>query len=190
MKKKERKKLVIDILHEMDIRKRKIAEKNKKRSYMTESMEKSEEPSGSEACEYDSDVSDKFKKMVYNLIKYPDNLSLSFDTSNININIEDIKQLKSVSTNYNNNKISNGDCRLHITIYKNSTNTGGFTMTQGYNKHTKYLDPKIYDDIISDIKDRVKSINSENFNGIWDNVARESGILRDSNLDDLLDSVD
>jgi len=44
----------------------------------------------------------------------------------------------------------------------------------------------MYNDLIDIIKDKVKEINSNNFNTIWENISRESGILRDSNLDEIL----
>ena len=44
----------------------------------------------------------------------------------------------------------------------------------------------MYNDLIDDIKDITKKINSDNFLEIWDDVMKESGVIRDSNLDDLL----
>jgi hypothetical protein len=44
----------------------------------------------------------------------------------------------------------------------------------------------MYNDLIDDIKDITKKINSDNFTEIWTDVMKESGVIRDSNLDDLL----
>jgi flagellin-specific chaperone FliS len=37
------------------------------------------------------------------------------------------------------------------------------------------------------ISDRLRNINADNFNNIWENIVKESGILRDNNLDELLE---
>ena len=37
------------------------------------------------------------------------------------------------------------------------------------------------------VSKRVMEINKENFTDIWDKVMKESGIIRDNNLDQLLD---
>lgn len=134
-------------------------------------------------CEYDEEVSTKFKKLFNNIIKYPDNIRISHTSSYINIEISDIKYIKKAyPSSYGNMYKSNGEEHLSIYVFKDTH----FSLTQGYNKHTKYNDVNMYNDLIDIIKDKVKEINSNNFNTIWENISRESGILRDSNLDEIL----
>jgi predicted metalloprotease len=38
------------------------------------------------------------------------------------------------------------------------------------------------------VMNKVREINADNFNSIWEVISKESGILRDSNLDDILNN--
>ena len=140
--------------------------------------------------EYDEMISNRFKKLVNNLIKYPDNIRLSYNDHSISLEVSDIKSLKKDTTksmSYNNSNMvkSNDNDNISIYIYNHPVD-GKFSITQGYSKSTKYSDINMYNDLIETIKDKVKEINSDNFNNIWEDISRESGILRDSNLDDIL----
>lgn len=90
-----------------------------------------EEPVKSEEeyiCEYDEEISTKFKKLFNNIIKYPDNIRISYTSSYINIEISDIKYIKKSrpqSTN-SNIKMSSGEEQLSIYIFKDKS----FTLTQ------------------------------------------------------------
>jgi hypothetical protein len=44
----------------------------------------------------------------------------------------------------------------------------------------------MYNELIDITKDKVNEINASNFNNIWENISKESGILRDFNLDEIL----
>lgn len=133
-------------------------------------------------CEYDEDVSNRFKKLFNNLIKYPDGIRLSYTSTHINIEVGDIKYIKKSRPVNNGMLKSNGDENLSIYIIKDNS----FTITQGYSRVTKYNDSNMYNDLIEITRDCVKEINSNNFNTIYEDISRESGILRDSNLEDLL----
>ena len=139
-------------------------------------------------CEYDEEISIKFKKLFNNIIKYPENIKLTHTISYINIEIANIKYIKKSPTPSNNGtiKLSSGEEQLSIYIFKDKC----FTITQGYSKQTKYVDVNMYNELIDITKDKVKEINANNFNIIWENISRESGILRDSNLDEILSNVD
>ena len=45
----------------------------------------------------------------------------------------------------------------------------------------------MFSELIDTISKRVMEINRENFTSIWDRVMKESGIIRDSNLEQLFD---
>jgi hypothetical protein len=128
--------------------------------------------------EYDEDTSSKFKKMILQIIEYNSNLRINLNESNISISINDIKLLKSNNLGKN----SSDDNYLEINIVKDV----GFLMVKGYNKRSQYKDTKMFNELDNIIKDRLKIINRENFNEIWDNIMVESGLIRDNNLLDIL----
>jgi len=53
-------------------------------------------------------------------------------------------------------------------------------------KRLAYRDPKIYDDLIGEIQISFSKLNYNNFNDLYNEVMIDSGLARDSNLDDLL----
>lgn len=139
-------------------------------------------------CEYDVNVTDKFKKLFYNILKYPDNLSIEYGEAprynpNITVSVGSIKSLKKTTSN-SGNYPSKEDDQLRIEISKT-----GFVLNYGYRKISRYEDENIYNELIDDVKNLVKEINADNFNDIWETISKESGLLRDSNLDDIFDQL-
>lgn len=133
-----------------------------------------------EFSEYDSEVSNRFKRMIIQLIEYSDNLRININPEVISISISDINQLKSK----NSSKKLNDDGYLEISILKNT----GFSISRGYNKRSNYKDTNIFDDLESLVKDRLRVINKENFNDIWNTIMVDSGLIRDNNLLDILEN--
>ena len=129
--------------------------------------------------EYDSEVSSKFKKMILSLSNYKNNLRFDVNDSKISITTDDLTLIKSGKAS--NNRLYNEENYLRVEITKE-----GFNVNHGYNKRSFYKDDNMYNDLINDIKDITKRVNSDNFTEIWTDVMKESGIIRDSNLDDLL----
>ena len=164
MKKKDLKKIAKIITEEI-------------RNYNSPKMENSEEYIW---CEYDSEVSSKFKKMILSLSNYKNNLRFDVNDTKIYITTDDLTLIKSGKT-INNNRLYNEENYLRVEITKE-----GFNVNHGYNKRSFYKDDNMYNDLINDIKDITKRVNSDNFTEIWTDVMKESGIIRDSNLDDLL----
>lgn len=163
MKKKDLKKIAKIITEEI-------------RNYNSPMAEKVEEYTW---CEYDSEVSNKFKKMILSLSNYKNNLRFDVNDSRISISTEDITLIKSGRSK--SNQLYNEENYLRIEVVKD-----GFSVNHGYNKRSFYKDDSMYNDLIDDIKDITKKINSDNFTEIWTDVMKESGVIRDSNLDDLL----
>ncbi len=162
-----------------------ILKKKRLNSYPNESREVPAPMMEEEfTSDYDSEVSLKFKKMFTNIIKYPDNIRIQYTSSYISIEISNIKYIKNSRPINNNNSMikSNGDEQLNIYILKDKH----FSVSQGYNKTSKYTDVNMYNDMIEITKNKVKEVHASNFNSIWESIAIESGILRDSNLDDIL----
>lgn len=191
MKKKDLKKVSKILFNQMEEQK---AELRKKKAALNECIPMVEEEF-TNWCEYDSDVTDRFKKLFYNILKYPDNLTIEFGESPnhpyINVNTDSIKSLKkSTSTNVNNYSTSSKMAKLaeddQLRIEVNKT---GFVLNYGYRKITRYKDENIYSELIPDVKKRVKEINANNFSDIWETISKESGLLRDSNLDDIFNEL-
>lgn len=132
-----------------------------------------------EFSEYDSEVSNRFKKMITQLIDYSVNLRINIEPEVISISVSDINQLKSKSGSKN---LNSDDDYLEVSIIKNI----GFSVVRGYNKRSHYKDTNIFDDLESLIKKRLKVINKENFSDIWNTIMVDSGLIRDNNLLDIL----
>lgn len=163
MKKKDLKKIAKIITEEI-------------RNYNSPMVEKVEEYTW---CEYDSEVSNKFKKMILSLSSYKNNLRFDVNDNRICITADDLTLIK--GGKLGSNRLYNEENYLRIEVLKD-----GFNVNHGYNKRSFYKDDNMYNDLIDDIKDISKKINSDNFTEIWTDVMKESGVIRDSNLDDLL----
>ena len=153
------------------------------RNYERESrpMKTVEEVSGGDWSEYDSEVSEKFKKMVLNLATYKNNININVDGNRISISVGDITSVKT-PIKRNSNTIYNEDNYVEMSLYKSL----GFSINYGYRLRTNYKDEKLFDEIQPILVQRLKEINADNFNEIWTELMRESGVLRDNNLDDIL----
>ena len=62
----------------------------------------------------------------------------------------------------------------------------GFSVNYGYKVRSNYKDEKLFDELQPILVQKLKEINADNFNEIWSELMKESGVLRDSNLDDIL----
>jgi hypothetical protein len=133
-------------------------------------------------AEYDSEVSDKLKKFILNVIQYKENLSITISENHFTISTSDIKNIKKSRSNSNViNKYSGSD-ENYLEIFVDEK---GFYLNYGYRKRSRYTDEEIFNELLPLVKQRNKEINSENFNEIWEEVMIESGIMRDNNLDEL-----
>jgi hypothetical protein len=133
-------------------------------------------------AEYDSEVSDKLKKFILNVIQYKENLSITISENHFTISTSDIKNIKKSRSNSNViNKYSGSD-ENYLEIFVDEK---GFYLNYGYRKRSRYTDEEIFNELLPLVKQRNKEINSENFNEIWEEVMIESGIMRDNNLNEL-----
>jgi len=139
---------------------------------------KSEEVSGGDWSEYDSEVSDKFKKMVLNLSTYKNNIHINIDSNRVSISTNDITKVK---TSSNKNSVYNDDNYVEMSLHKGL----GFSVNYGYKLRSNYKDEKLFDELQPILVQKLKQINADNFNEIWTDLMRESGVLRDSNLDEI-----
>lgn len=140
----------------------------------------SEEISGAEWCEYDPEVSEKFKKMLLNLANYKNNIHISVDNTRVSISAGDITAVKS-KIKSNPNTIYNEDNYVEMSLVKGL----GFTINYGYKVRSNYKDEKLFDELQPILIQKLKEINADNFNEIWTDLMRGSGILRDINLEEI-----
>jgi len=132
--------------------------------------------------EYDSDVSKKLYDLVLNIIKYKDSMNISYNSNKINISVPNIKDIKKVNSKVS-RSVYNDDYYLDINIVKDK----GFSISYSYKQRSNYNDKEMYNLLINIVSERLKEINSENFNDIWNSVVIESGLIRENNLEKLFD---
>lgn len=136
-------------------------------------------------AEYNEDVSDKLKTMLINLLNYRNNINVNINDNSLSISTDNLSGIKKTRSNSSGlTKVSDDDY-FSVEIIKET----GFTINKGYNVRTQYLDTKIYDEILPLATNKLKDINSENFNDIWNDVMKESGLMRDNNIDELLKNI-
>jgi hypothetical protein len=134
---------------------------------------------------YDEGVSDKLKTMLINLLNYRNNINININDNSLSISTDNLSGIKKTRSNSSGlTKVSDDDY-FSVEIIKET----GFTINKGYNVRTQYLDTKIYDEILPLATNKLKDINSENFNDIWNDVMKESGLMRDNNIDELLKNI-
>ncbi len=136
-------------------------------------------------AEYDEEVSEKLKTMLLNILNYINNINININDNSFSIstdNLSGVKKLRSNSSGLT--KVSDEDY-FSVEIIKET----GFTINRGYNVRTQYLDSKIFDEILPLTINKLKEINNENFNNIWNDIMKESGLMRDNNIDELLKNI-
>jgi hypothetical protein len=154
-----------------------IIKKDNERNYKVKSVERDLD----DWLECDIDNSDKFHEMVVNLLNYKEGLNIRISNNSMSLTTGDIKNIKTVGKA--SSKITNDDVYLEIEIIKNT----GFIINQGYSKRTSCKDDKIFDTLLPIIKKVMLDKNKENFNYIWNEIMIESGIIRDINLQKLIE---
>ena len=153
------------------------------RNYESESrpMKISEEISNGDWSDYNPEVSEKFKKMNLNLANYKNNININIDTNRVSISTGDITSVKK-PIKRSSNTLYNDDHYVVMSLGKGL----GFTINYGYKVRSNYKDEKLFDELRPILIQKLKEINADNFNEIWSELMKESGILRDNNLDDIL----
>jgi len=132
--------------------------------------------------DYDPEVSEKFRKLVLNIIQYKENIVINIIDNRFSISTNDVNVIKNsyMPKSKNLNKVYNEDDYLEIMVDEK-----GFYINLGYRKRSRYADDKMFKDLSPAIRERLKEINFENFDDIWSDVMKKSGVIRDNNLDEL-----
>ena len=136
---------------------------------------------------YDETVSNKFKKLVLNLLDYSETLNININDNSITISANDVKSIKNTNNNNNNGplKLQNDGNYLEISINKER-----FVMSKGYYNRTCYKDTSMYDYFEPILSKKLQEINATNFNTVWDDIMIDSGMIRDNNLLELFNDID
>lgn len=129
---------------------------------------------------YDSEVSEKTKNLILKLIDYNENVNINFSSEAFSISTPDITSIKKRASK---NTVYNDDNYLDIHVIKDE----GFSINLAYQKRTNYEDRNIFSELVDVVTKRVVETNRENFTDIWDKVMKDSGIIRDNNLEQLFD---
>jgi hypothetical protein len=130
---------------------------------------------------YDEEVSGMLKKMLLNLLNYRNNINININNYSLSISTDNLSGIKKTSSSSGLTKISDDDY-FSVEIIKGT----GFTINKGYRIRTQYLDNKIYDEILPLATNKLREINRQNFDNIWNDAMKESGLIRDNNIDELL----
>lgn len=129
---------------------------------------------------YDSEVSEKTKNLILKLIDYNENVNINFSSESFSISTPDITSIKNRASK---NTLYNDDNYLDIHVIKDE----GFSINLAYQKRTNYEDKEMFIELVDMVTKRVMETNRENFTDIWDKVMKDSGIIRDNNLEQLFD---
>lgn len=132
-------------------------------------------------ADYDQEVSGKLRTMVLNLLNYKNNLNININDYSLSISTDNLSGVKKTRTSGGLTKLSDEDY-FSVEIIKDS----GFSINRGYNLRSNYKDEKIFDEILPVATAKLKEINNQNFTDIWNDVMKESGLMRDNNIDELL----
>ena len=118
--------------------------------------------------------------MIFRLLKLRDNLQINIHEKTINIS-SDYGLKKSNVVNYN--QSYNSVDYFSLEIIKET----GYILTYK-DKRVAFKDETLYDDTVSKVTEIFKELNTDNFAELYNEVMVESGLARESNLDDLLEN--
>lgn len=151
----------------------------------SEKMKYSLEPAHNQFNDYifsnsDDLIKDKTRNMIFRLLKLRDNLQINIHEKTINISSEyGLKKSNVVNYNQSYNSVD----YFNLEIIKET----GYILTYK-EKRVAFKDETLYDDTVSKVTEIFKELNSENFRDLYNEIMVESGLARESNLDDLLEN--
>lgn len=117
----------------------------------------------------------QIRNMIFRLLTLRDQLSINITDDRITISSD--YGLKPYKNNLN---YQNSDY-FHLDVI----NKTGYLLNYK-EKRVAFKDESLYDDIVDKIKKIFEDLNNKNFEDLYNEVLVESGLARESNLDDLL----
>lgn len=130
---------------------------------------------------YNKTVSDKTKQLIIDIMNYKEAFGVNYSTNTIVFYSNDITQIKTTGQKTTNTP-QNDDNFLEIAIEKNK----GFSIQIGFKKRANYKDKSFYELMKPIIDKTINQVNKENFEEIYQEVIQKSGLIRQSNLKQLL----
>lgn len=131
------------------------------------------------------DIKNRSRNLINRLLQFRDKLSFSSSETTIRIRSNDIsyKKSNSQSKSPSNKYVLESEIdEFSIEIIKDV----GFMINYKSNR-TAFNDKEIYNDVIDEMKRSFKELNIKNFNNLYTEIMKDTGLARESNLDDLLD---
>jgi hypothetical protein len=113
----------------------------------------------------------KSRNMIYGLLSFRDHFSININDSIISLASD--YGVKNNSTNHTTDLFS-------LEIIKDT----GYIL-HFKNKRVSFVDPTIYQDVLEQAKHAFEGLNNENFKELYDKIMIESGLARQSNLEEL-----
>jgi len=121
------------------------------------------------------------RNLIYRIISLRDKLNFNISDNSININSE-LSRLK--NTNHKPSQTSiYSDEYFSLEIIKNV----GYLLSFN-EQRLGFKDESLYDDTIDQIRTTFDQLNQENFLEIYSKIMKDSGLARNSNLDELLEN--
>jgi len=148
-------------------------------------------------CDYNDDASNKIISLVSNIFKYKDNstININIKESNISIQVGSIGNIKGnkyvsgiTNPNYGTVTISSSSTTTESYLEINLVKNRGFIFNYNYNNQVYFKDDKIYDSLYNIIVSKYNEISSYKFNKYYKEILDTSGLNREYNLENLLDT--
>ncbi len=128
--------------------------------------------------DYDEVVSERAKKLIVNLFQHRDKLGFHISEHELYIGCDDLKSVKKPRSTNNLSTYSN---YIQIYVYKDR----GFTLNYNDVGITKYKDSNMYAELLPQIKQINSDINRNNFEETYQQIMKDSGVIREANLDEV-----
>ena len=164
MKKQLRKKVAKTILKEMKKYQNNIDEKSCVKQEVYRSP-------------YNKESSESMRTFINKIVEQP-GTSLDVRTDRMYINCRDVKQMMNIGKQSS----YNDDRYLEIEI-----DNYGFSITYGHSGRNYFEDVKIFKEIMDELENVIIQKNQDFLNKTIENIYCESGLIRENNLDKLLD---
>lgn len=130
--------------------------------------------------DYNEDVSNKFNNLVTNLLNY-DTIKFEVYSDRIGINVGDVKGIKKISNTSTSSSSYVEENFLEIEIKKDF-----FSIRRNYSYTSRFKDDNLFKQFHPLFVKKINQLNNDNFDNFYNEFMKESGLLRDSNLDELL----
>lgn len=164
---------------------KKIYDLVEKRRYSSELKEVSNFPKNFEllSSDYDEKLSQNFISFINNILKLED-INLEISENEIFIFVE-VSRIKNKMKNSNSAGIPMTDDNLDVKI-----NKSGFSIRRNYATTLYYKDAQMFENLYAKIIERNKEITKVRIQNIIDDVSKETNILRNTNLDKIMNSIE